>query len=354
MDWSKLNYNPGFHRDRPVIWIEFKYDTAIAKEVKNLTSAKWSATKKSWYVDDRPDFRSLFGLHHKPVNPVQNPSIDEVNKSAFTQYVEQLKLKAYSPNTIRTYSNEFAQFLVTLKKHAVKELTPVRLRSYFSYCLEHDKIKEAQLHSRINAIKFYFEQVLHREKLFFDIPRPKKPFLLPKVLSLKEVQKLIEVTENPKHKLLILVGYGMGLRVSEVINLKIANIDSSRMQVHIEGAKGKKDRYVNLPVSLLAPLRAYYREYKPSDYLFQGQDGGPYSVRSAQLAFKQSCVKAKIKKELSFHSLRHSYATHLMDFGTDIRFIQELLGHQSVKSTQIYTHVSTESRLKVVSPLDKL
>ena len=104
MDWSKLNYNPGFHRDRPVIWIEFKYDTAIAKEVKNLTSAKWSATKKSWYVDDRPDFRSLFGLHHKPVNPVQNPSIDEVNKPALTQYVEQLKLKAYSPNTIRTYS----------------------------------------------------------------------------------------------------------------------------------------------------------------------------------------------------------------------------------------------------------
>lgn len=148
--------------------------------------------------------------------------------------------------------------------------------------------------------------------------------------------------------------YGMGLRLSEILNLKIADIDSKTMQVFIERGKGKKDRYANLPQSILEQLRVYYIEYKPKEYLFEGQYGGQYSSRSVQQVFKKSLEKARITKKVGIHSLRHSFATHLLDNGTDIRFIQELLGHNDIKTTLVYTHVTDKSIRKIVSPLDHL
>ena len=148
--------------------------------------------------------------------------------------------------------------------------------------------------------------------------------------------------------------YGMGLRVSEIVNLKVSHIDSGRMQVHIVGAKGKKDRYVNLPESILDELRNYYKEYKPKVFLFEGQYGGIYSVRSAQAVFKDAMRKAKINKVVGIHSLRHSYATHLLEYGTDISFIQKLLGHKDVSTTLIYAKVGNKTLAKVASPLDRL
>ena len=148
--------------------------------------------------------------------------------------------------------------------------------------------------------------------------------------------------------------YGMGLRVSEIVNLKITDIDSKAMQVFIERAKGKKDRYVNLPETLLEQLRAYYVEYSPKKYLFEGQYGEQYSIRSCQKVFQTAMEKAKINKEIGIHGLRHSFATHLLEQGTDIRFIQELLGHKDIKTTLLYTHVSNQSVKKVKSPLDNM
>ena len=148
--------------------------------------------------------------------------------------------------------------------------------------------------------------------------------------------------------------YGMGLRVSEIVNLKIQHIDSKNMQVFIERAKGKKDRYVNLPETILEQLRMYFKEYKPKEYLFEGQYGGQYSARSVQLVFKNAMKGAKINKSVGIHSLRHSFATHLLENGTDIRFIQELLGHKDIKTTLIYTQVSDKSIRKVKSPLDNM
>lgn len=263
-------------------------------------------------------------------------------------------MKGYSANTVRTYSTEFAQLLSVLKGNPVEELTPERLRSYFLYCHEKLKLSESEIHSRMNAVKFYFEQVLHRQKMFFDIPRPKKKLLLPKMLSKAEIKKIIAAPENPKHSLVLKVCYGMGLRVSEVVALKLSDIDSAEMLVRIEQGKGKKDRIAVLPHSLLPELREYYLSYRPKVYLFEGKEGEAYSVRSAQSVFKKAIVKAGIRKKIGIHGLRHSFATHLMETGTDIRFIQELLGHNSIKTTQIYTHVTDLSKSKIKSPLDSL
>lgn len=187
-----------------------------------------------------------------------------------------------------------------------------------------------------------------------EIPRPKKPYTLPKVLSSQDVAKLFEVTTNHKHRLLLKLCYGMGLRVSEIINLKISHIDSHRMQVLIAAAKGKKDRYVTLPDSVLEEMRDYYLAYQPKNYLFEGQYGEQYSVRSAQCVFHNAMHKAHINKPFGIHSLRHSYATHLLEYGTDISLIQQLLGHNNLKTTQIYTHVSQRNLMKVKSPLDSI
>jgi site-specific recombinase XerD len=210
-------------------------------------------------------------------------------------------------------------------------MSPEKLKAYFLYCIDKLKLSENLIHSRINAIKFYFEQVLHREKMFFDIPRPKKPSLLPKAISVRDIKKMIASVGNKKHNLLLKMCYGMGLRVSELVNLKVSDIDTGSMQVLIHRGKGKRDRCVNLPESILVDLCDYYNDYQPKEYLFEGQNGGQYSVRSAQLVFKNTLEKAGIDKKVGIHGLGHSYATHLIEHGTDIRFVQELLGKNNIK-----------------------
>ncbi|MBY0424715.1 MAG: site-specific integrase [Cytophagales bacterium] len=349
---SKFAFEPGVHRDRAVIWIRFKKDQALIDRVKKLPNARGSTSKRSWYVADNAYFRNLFGLPEKIVGKDALSRIHEVNLPAFDRFQEQLVLMGYSPNTQQTYTIEFAQLLYLLKSFPVQELTPERVRSYFLYCHKTLEMSENHLHSRLNAVKFYFEQVLKREKFMVEIPRPKKPMLLPKVLDKNEIQKIINKTENLKHKVMLQLCYGMGLRVSELIALKIENIDSHRMQVHVQGAKGKKDRYVNLPHRTLDDLREYYKTYKPKTYLFEGQFGGQYSVRSSQSVFKQALERAKVTKKLGIHSLRHSYATHLLEHGTDVSFIQKLLGHNDIKTTLIYTHVGDRKISNIQSPLD--
>lgn len=298
---------------------------------------------EDWYVKDLPVNRRLFGLETEVVGKKILSEIHSVNLPALQRYTDQLILKGYSKNTIRTYSLEFVQLLKIIQSVPVETLDSEKLRSYFLYCTKQLQLSENAIHSRINAVKFYFEQVLHREKFFMEIPRPKKPSILPKALSQKDIKKMFDATENTKHKLLLQLCYGMGLRVSELVNLKIAHIDSSNRQVLVQQGKGKKDRYVILPESVLELMKTYYRLYKPKDYFFEGQYGGQYSVRTAQQVFKNAMKKAKIHKKIGIHSLRHSYATHLIEQGTDIRFVQELLGHNDIKTTMNYTHL-TDSR----------
>jgi integrase/recombinase XerD len=344
----------GEHQNKNVIWIDFSYQKQWVDYLKANTKARWSSSQKKWHVPDTDFYRNLFGLSPKTIGKRALSQIDPVNQPAFQTYIDQLKLKGYSPNTIRCYTTEFSQLLKTLKSYPVNQLSTDKLRGYFLYCINTLKLSENMIHSRMNAIKFYFEQVLNNEKFFMDIPRPKKPSLLPKALSTHDIKKMLGTIDNQKHELLLKMTYGMGLRVSELVNLKITDIDSKRMQVLISQSKGKKDRYVNLPESVLDLLRKYYLQYKPKYYLFEGQYGGQYSVRSVQAVFKKAMQKAKINKKIGVHSLRHSYATHLIEQGTDIRFVQELLGHNDIKTTMVYTGLTDQTKRNIKSPLDNL
>jgi site-specific recombinase XerD len=241
-----------------------------------------------------------------------------------------------------------------LGKRWVNELTKDQVMSYLLWMLEKKGCSETQVHTAVNALKFYFEKVVGREKEFYDLPRPKKPYKLPGILAEEEMINLIMSVHNIKHKAILMMGYAAGMRVSEIIHIQIADIDSKRMMIHIHAAKGKKDRMVPLSKKLLETLREYYRLYKPRQYIFENPSGGMYSVRSAQQILHTAKAQAGITKKGSIHMLRHSYATHLMEGGTDIRIIQELLGHNSIKTTMLYTHVSKKDLGRIESPLDKL
>lgn len=351
---ERFSFSLGSHNQADVIWIDFPNDVQLKNHLKEFVKAKWSQTRKSWYCTDIAQYREIFGLPQKSIGQNALFQIHAVNRPAYEKLRETLVLKGYSPSTIKTYLTEFSQLLYILKSNPVNNLTTERLRSYFFYCSQQLKLSENQIHSRMNAIKFYFEQILHRPKIFIDIPRPKKPSLLPKGLTRKEIEKMLAATENLKHKLILKLCYGMGLRVSEIVKLKVTDINSESMRVCIVSAKGKKDRYVNLPASVLEELREYYRIFAPKEYLFEGQLGGAYNIRSAQAVFKQAMNKARINKKVGIHSLRHSYATHLLEYGTDISFIQKLLGHKDIKTTLTYLKVSDQQLKHITSPLDSL
>ena len=358
MSFDRLNYkfSIGEHYKKDVVFVLFPYNKLLQKELREkFPTAKWSMTKRCWYLPDTNAVRKEIDIKPKAeVGKAVICQIHPINQATLKRMHETLLLKAYSPNTIKTYCVEFSQLLYLLKDTHVDTLSPERLRSYFLYCIKNLKLSENQVHSRLNAIKFYFEQVLHHEKMFIDIPRPQKKEILPKVISKTDIAKIFAKVNNLKHLVMLKLCYGMGLRVSEIVNLKITNIDSNRMVVHIEGAKGKKDRYVNLPSSILDDLRNYYRAYHPQKYLFEGQNGGQYAIRSAQMVFKNAMKRAKINKIVGIHGLRHSYATHLLESGTDTYFIQKLLGHNDIKTTAIYAKVSNRQLINIKSPLDDL
>ncbi len=288
---------------------------------------------------------------------VDDSSIHAINRHVLPAMRQVLKLKGYSLSTIKTYLNEVLQFLKVLKGIEADKLKPEQLSRYLVYCSEKLMLTENTLHSRINALKFYYEHVLGREKFFWEIPRPKKWDQLPKVLSERELERMFRSVTNLKHKALLFTAYSAGLRVSEVVRIRLCDIDSSRMQIFVERAKGKKDRYVGLSVLLLEVLRAYWRQChpRPSVYLFEGERPGQhYAIRSAQLIFQRAKMNASISKAVSFHSLRHSFATHLLEKGVDIRYIKELLGHFSIKTTERYLHVRKEDLINLINPLDEL
>lgn len=351
-EWS---FQLATHEDKSVILIQFEYSKDLNRSVRRMQGARWSRTLKAWYVRDVPANRRLLGLTTDPVGKEVLSHIHAVNQGALIALIDTLQLKSYSESTLRTYRSEFAQLLYALKATPVESLNAERLRSYFLYCINTLRLSENTLHSRINAIKFYFEQVLHRERFFFEIPRPKKRTILPNVLAISQVERLFSHLENLKHKTMLYLAYSAGLRVSEVVNMKVNNIHSERMVINIKGAKGKKDRTVALSVGILELLRQYYKVYKPKLWLFDGQfEGEPYSTRSLQSVFQRAKAAARIQQSVTFHSLRHSYATHLHEAGTDIKLIQELLGHNDLKTTLRYTHVSNRTLENIKSPFDAL
>jgi len=269
------------------------------------------------------------------------------------QYTDALMLRAYSWKTIQSYTRYFKHFLLHFENILPHEIPHEAIRQYIIQLLCKG-ISESTQNAIVSSIKFYYETVLGRASLYFDLPRPKASQKLPNILAMSEVKRMFDSCTNLKHKTMLYLGYSAGLRVSEVVSLKISDIDSARSIINIRAGKGKKDRVVMLSDTLLASLRLYYKQFKPKVWLFAGQFDEQYSTRSLQQIFRDAKLRANISKAVSFHSLRHSFATHLLESGTDLRIIQELLGHASISTTLRYTHVSTKSISKIQSPLDRL
>ena len=270
------------------------------------------------------------------------------------EFIKTLTLKNYAKNTIRTYRTMLQEYLEYYRKLDPEKITGEQIREYLLYLIEQRDVSISYQNQSINAIKFYYEQVLGRPVRTYYVQRPKKERVLPNVLSEEEVASLLKCAENLKHKAILSLIYSSGLRLGELINLKVHDIDSNRMLIIIKQGKGKKDRVSLLSPKVLDLLREYFKKYKPKDYLFEGQFGEQYSPTSVQKVFTVAKQKAGIKKKATVHTLRHSFATHLLEHGTDLRYIQSLLGHESPKTTEIYTHVTKRGLDKIKSPFDNL
>jgi integrase/recombinase XerD len=373
---NKITYQIVVHRNESRILIKFSVNKNWELRIRKVPGVKWSQTYKSWHIPDTLANRITCGLEKdisinsspmQPITKIENEAslpvkvklhqLSQNNRKQLQVFVEKIVLKKYSDSTKRTYCNELMQLFHLLGNVPAQDLTSEHLTKYMLYCTEKLQLKENSLHSRLNALKFYYEQVLHKEHFFWDIPRPKRPLQLPRLLNEIELRKLFNALTNKKHKAMLFTAYSAGLRVSEIVHLKIKDIDSARMQIFIEKAKGKKDRYVNLSPVLLDILRKYIASYnpKPKEYLFESeQTFAAYPARTVQQIFSKAKQKAGILKDVGIHSLRHSFATHLLDKGTDIKFIKDLLGHFDIKTTERYLHVSKQKLVNIVSPLDDL
>jgi integrase/recombinase XerD len=269
---------------------------------------------------------------------------------AIELFTQRMHSKNWSKSTIKNYSSQVYCFLTYFK--SVPKAKEISANNIEQYLLTKVRINSRN-HARCGIQAFYTLAVGQPMKLQ-HIPWPKKEKKLPQPLEAQEIQRLLNVCQNLKHKTIICLLYGCGLRISEVLNLKIAHVDSPNMILHIIAAKGKKDRIVPIDENLLQQLRKYYLAYKPTTYLFNGQNGLQYSERSINSFLKENAEKAGINKNVHAHLLRHCYATHALDYGTDIVKIQKLLGHSNLKTTLIYTHVSANALKNVVSPLNQL
>ena len=268
------------------------------------------------------------------------------------RFYKHLVIEDYSKQTIKSYSSALKLFLEFVEILNLDQITEKEIQDYLYYCKNKKNYSFSAMKQAIASIRYLYLKVLLKpppQSLSIELRKPNR---LPIVLSKKNVVKLIKVTSNLKHKTILLLIYSAGLRLGELLNLKPGDIDSETMKIHIRQSKGKKDRYIMLSENVLNLLREYYKLYKPKDYIIEGQKGGKYSPKSVQNIFKAALKKAGIKKKATVHTLRHSFATHLLDKGTDIRYIQELLGHRKLETTQIYTHVSSHLINKIKSPAD--
>jgi integrase/recombinase XerD len=275
-------------------------------------------------------------------------------KELIEKYYKLLHIKNYSPKTEKSYLHHLNLFLDYIKKANISEVSSKVLLNYFNYLKENKKFSYSSMKQALAAVRFLYLDVLKKEIDFDFFIKMKKPSSLPNVLTAVEVKKILDIITNLKHKAIISTIYSCGLRISELVNLKLSDIDSSAMTIKVENGKGNNDRYVMLSEKLLELLREYFNQFKPKKYLFEGQSGGMYSARSIQEVFNRAAKSAKISKKVTVHTLRHSFASHLLDNGTDIRFIQELLGHKHLSTTQIYTHLNPVSVKRIKSPFDSL
>lgn len=380
----KIKLQPNKHRNENVVQVIFEKNEAILAILRTNTLLKWSKTMGSWYLPDSTNLVQVLyqlvknkawlnydGLRNHNLSEnkiiekqvtttaikkaVELPTLSEDVLKKIKEFNYWLRSKRYSESTIGTYIESLTIFLRYFEKKHISEITNDDLILFNNQYILAKNYSASYQNQVVNAVKLFFSCIENKKINPELIHRPKRMKMLPNVLSKEEIKLILQALTNIKHKAMLSLIYSCGLRRGELLNLKLNNIDSKRGLIIIKQAKGKKDRIVPLSNKILVLLRDYYSAYKPKEWLFEGQDKtSSYDERSLANVLKSAVEKCGIKKPVTLHWLRHSYATHLLENGTDLRYIQEILGHSRSTTTEIYTHVSDNSIRKVISPFDNL
>ena len=351
-----------------ILHIYFSFNREIQQQVKRIPMCTWNASEKCWEIPFSERFiaeiksiaqnSSMNFLYYETEKPKVKPRKSKFDirnyRECPVEYKNKLIELRYSKNTYAVYTDMFEEFINYYEDYALEDITEGMINDFQRYLVTERQVATSTQNQAINAIKFYYERVMNGKRKIYTIDRPREESYLPEVLSTEEITAILNATENLKHKAILMTIYSAGLRIGEAINLKIKDIDSKRMQIRVEQGKGKKDRYTLLGVKTLEVLRKYALEYKPKEWLFEGAKGENYSQKAIQNILRKSVAKSGIKKHVTVHTLRHSFATHLLEAGTDLRYIQSLLGHANSKTTEIYTHITTKGFDQIKSPLDNL
>lgn len=331
--------------------------------IKKMPTSFYNHTQRIWSLTNTQQnllqVQQLFGDRLQIQESEIKAKIPRIEPSEKVQLEldrnhQTMVLKGFSESTIRTYQHELLQFFNYFENHDLKSVGKEQIEGFVFHLLSKYKISEQKQNSMINAIKCYYEHCLDMPREYYNITRPKKSVDLPNVLSEEEVIKILNQPSNIKHRAILHTIYGAGLRVGEILRLRVQDIRSDDGYIFIKDSKGKRDRHTVLSPYVLEILREYYNEHKPSYWLFEGQSGGQYSAKSIQNIFRKAVKETGANPWSTPHTLRHSFATHLMQSGVNIRYIQSALGHASSKTTEVYTRILEVSNKTLTSPLDKL
>jgi len=350
------------HRKNNQLLIKFEYDETLISLVRTVNGASWSKSLKAWYLISTAENLSMILKLFKNVTKVDVSKISkktpfkrdltDEQKKLLNQFYLFLKGKRYSQSTIQTYTFFIADFINFHTKIPLKELSNRAVELFIETVFMERNYSVSSQRQFISALKIFTVFCPQTKIHNLSLERPKKSRILPSVLSQEEVLRIIQYTQNIKHRAILTLLYSCGLRIGGLINLKLIDFHMDRKQLIVKKGKGRKDRYVSLADSFLPLLSNYYHSYKPTIYFVEGQNGGKYSAESIRSFLRKSCKKAGIRKPVTPHTLRHSYATHLLENGVDLRYIQTLLGHSKPETTMIYTHVQRKDLMEIQNPLD--
>ena len=376
----KIKLSLAIHRERPVVKVIFDYNRKLIEELKARTDAQWSVNMNCWYIPQERFVLNEFFTAMKPVAYInylslKNKDSQQLNNQATRNYSPSvmkkriqpatlekiddfrmwLEQKRYGENTIKTYIHQLGIFFGYYADIEPENITTQNIIAFNNDFILKNNLSSTFQNQTISALKKYYLYKHNRDLNAENLERPRKSQSLPKVMAKKDLKRFFESIKNTKHKIAFETIYAYGLRRGELLNLKLQHIDTRRGMISIINAKGKKDRQLPMSKRWLGKVKSYYRTYKPKIYFIEGQfPGKSITAGSLQKVFERALMKSKINKPYTIHCLRHSFATHLLENGTDIRYIQELLGHKSSKTTEIYTHVSKESLKNIKNPFDDM
>ena len=379
------------HNNEERIRVDFPYNNALTLKIRQIPDARWSRTLGAWHIPNNeesydqltqlfPDIELLKNYFNVRISRIESvpifaapsremenpdylstqsntilPGLDAESLKEIEQFRRWMEHKRYSDSTVKTYVMAITTFLRFIKPKTSAEATNADMQNFVYQYMIPRKLSFSYQNQAVNASKLFFKIIKDSVLITEQLERPRREHKLPNVMSKEEVALILRVLHNHKHRTMLSLIYSCGLRRGELLELKPSDVDSKRGLLIIRQGKGRKDRVVPLSERTILMLREYYKSYRPKTWLFEGQNAGEqYSERSLEMVLKHAVAAANIKKPVTLHWLRHSYATHLLENGTDLRYIQEILGHKSSKTTEIYTHVSTQSIKKIKSPFDDL